>query len=379
MSGPQLEDPAVEETTIARSLRLSGPLPPVTRLSRRALGVSAAVLVVAIAGSVTWSLAQKRKPLAPEETPVVAAMPPERVTAQPRDYVGRADAPVLGPPLPGDLGRPIVSSQQSRAAMEALPPAATPADRPSANAARPGVDRAEARGSALFAGSAPIRPSTPAAVATPSDKLAGPDPRMVSPERLSGPSSSYTLLAGAVIPAALVTALRSDLPGVAMAQVERDVFDSLGRGVRLVPAGARLIGTYDSQVASGASRLRVQWTRLVLPNGRSIPLDDLPAANAQGMAGLQDGVDRHGRALAGAAALSTLLALGAEAGASEEESDLARALRRGGGRAVTEVGQQAVAKTLAQPPVLTVRAGAPLIAVLTRDLILEPYLEPDAP
>lgn len=75
----------------------------------------------------------------------------------------------------------------------------------------------------------------------------------------------------------------------------------------------------------------VAWSRLILQSGCSMLLDELPGADAQGGAGLQDGVDHHGWEILGAAGLSTLLAIGSEAGASEE-SDLSRALRGARGR-----------------------------------------------
>ncbi len=52
-----------------------------------------------------------------------------------------------------------------------------------------------------------------------------------------------------MIPAALITGIRSDLPGQITAQVTENVFDTpTGRSL-LIPQGARLIGIYDSQVA----------------------------------------------------------------------------------------------------------------------------------
>jgi type IV secretion system protein VirB10 len=216
-------------------------------------------------------------------------------------------------------------------------------------------------------------PPVAEAVARPPTPELGSDPRATSLERLAAPASPYILQAGSIIPAALVTGLRSDAPGLAIAQVSQDVRDSLGGGHLLIPAGSRLIGDYDTAVADGQSRLQVAWTRLILPNGRSIMLDKLPGADAQGMAGLQDGVDRHGGRVLAAAALSTLLAVGSESGASSQESDLARAVRRGTSQAVTDVGQQAVGRSLALAPALTIRPGAPLRVLLSRDLVLEPY------
>jgi type IV secretion system protein VirB10 len=198
---------------------------------------------------------------------------------------------------------------------------------------------------------------------------------LTSVERLQGPASPYILQVGAVIPAALVTGLRSDAPGTAIALVTQDVFDSLGGGYLLIPKGSKLAGEYDAQVQNGQSRLRVIWTRLTLPSGKSIVLDKLPGADEQGMAGLQDGVDRHGGRVLAAAGLSTLLAIGSEAGSSGEESDLVRALRRGGADTASSVGQQIVGKSLDLAPTLTIRPGAPLRVLLTRDLVLEPYVD----
>ena len=385
-------DPQEAEKAIAKTLRLRGTPAPVAQVSRRALLIIGAVLIAGVAGAVSWSLMDKRKPAAAEAT-YTPSPPPERVTALPRGYVGPASVPALGPPLPGDLGRPILSAARARQAGEpsalsvgglerpAMAQAVSATVDPRVEAARE-VKRAAIQ-SGLFVAASARRDTTPASGQGIGSGALGPpvapdggqagDPRTTSVERLQAPVSPYILQAGAIIPAALVTGLRSDAPGVAIAQVTQDVFDSLGGGVLLIPAGARLVGDYDAQVQSGQSRLRVVWTRLILPSGRSIVLDKLPGADAQGMAGLQDGVDRHGGRVLAAAGLSTLLAIGAEAGSSSEESDLARAVRRAGADTASGVGQQIVGKGLDLAPTLTIRPGAPLRVLLTRDLVLEPY------
>jgi len=236
---------------------------------------------------------------------------------------------------------------------------------------------ASARTSSLFIAVAAPRTSEGEAKASLEAEMAkasAADPRATSSERLQAPASPYILQAGAIIPAALVTGLRSDVPGLAIAQVTQDVFDSLGGGHLLVPRGARLVGRYDAIVASGQRRLGVSWDRLILPSGRSILLDQLPGADARGMAGLQDEIDFHRWEILGAAGLSTLLAIGAEAGTGDE-SDVARALRRGAAQSVSDVGQQVVGRSLDRVPTLMIRPGAPLRVLLTRDLVLEPYEE----
>jgi type IV secretion system protein VirB10 len=203
--------------------------------------------------------------------------------------------------------------------------------------------------------------------------LDGPvDRRTTSADRLRSPASPYVVQAGAVIPAALVTGVRSDLPGQIVGQVTQNVYDSPSGRFLLIPQGAKLIGIYDNQVAFGQSRVLLAWTRLILPNGRSIVLENQPASDAQGYAGLQDRVDRHWGGLFGMAVLSTVLGIGAELGANDD-NDIIRAIRQGSVGTFNQVGQQAVGRGLSVPPTLTIRPGAPVRVMVTRDLILEPY------
>ena len=190
---------------------------------------------------------------------------------------------------------------------------------------------------------------------------------------MEAPASSNVLQAGAVIPAALLTGLRSDLPGQITAQVTEAVFDSPTGKILLIPQGARLIGQYDAQVAFGQSRALLVWTRLVLPNGRSIVLERQPGADAQGYAGLQDRVDNHWGALFKAALLSTILSVGSEAGTSTDENSLVDAIRRGASDSISETGRQVVGRSLQVQPTITVRPGFPVRVIVTRDLVLEPY------
>lgn len=378
-----------EQQAIAKSLRLRGAAKPVARVSRKALIITVSVVAIGVFAAVAWSLREKERSAAqPVFQP--AASPPEAVTGLPRDYLQRRQVPVLGPPLPGDLGRPMLSAQRARGlgASEAssepttpLPPPVTarPVERPVT--VDPAVQaRQAARKAGLFAaatvrGGEQTSPAASAGAAVAS--LA--DARATSPERLQPPASPYLLQAGSIIPAALVTGLRSDAAGLAIAQVSQDVFDSLGGHHLLIPAGSRLIGQYETATHVGQSRLAVAWTRLILPSGRSIILDKLPGADAQGMAGLADSVDRHGKAVLAAAALSTVLAIGAEAGQSSGGDDIERAIRRGASQSISDVGQQAVGRSLTLTPTLTIRPGAPLRVLLSRDLVLEPYDEEARP
>lgn len=198
------------------------------------------------------------------------------------------------------------------------------------------------------------------------------DRRTASSDRLRPPASPYVLQAGSTIPAALVTGLRSDLPGLVTAQVTEPVYDSPTGRHLLIPQGSRLVGQYDAEVGYGQERVLLVWNRLILPDGRSIVLECQPGADASGYAGLQDRVDNHWGRLCRAGLLSTLLGIGAELG-NGGDSDIARAIREGAQESVGDAGQEVVRRQLDIRPTPTVRPGRPVRIVVTRDLILEPY------
>jgi len=202
------------------------------------------------------------------------------------------------------------------------------------------------------------------------------DRRATSPDRVAAPASPYVVQAGNVIPASLITGIRSDLPGQITAQVTENVYDSPTGRFLLIPLGARLIGIYDSQVAFGQSRMLLVWTRLIMPNGRSIVLERQPGADTAGYSGLEDEVDNHWGAQFKAALLSTLLGVGSQLGATTGagmNADVITALRRGTSDSMNQTGERAVQRNLNIQPTLTIRPGFPVRVIVNRDLVLEPY------
>jgi type IV secretion system protein TrbI len=376
---------------IEHEMRLRSSRPPVTRLSRKVLMGLGIAGAVCIAGALFFALAPQRKTAGSELYNTSSRSTPDGLANLPRDYSGLPrNPPQLGPPLPGDLGRPILNAGAPAPGMPM--PAADPEQQRLAQeqeAARTshlffttnlrGADVA----TALAASASPAVPTSATAAAGSSDltsqdhKLAflngATDRRTVSPDRVQAPASPYILQAGAVIPAALVTGLRSDLPGQVTAQVTEDVYDSPTGKTLLIPQGARLVGQYDAQVAFGQSRALLVWNRLIMPNGRSIVLERQPGADAQGYAGLEDEVDNHWGMLFKAAILSTLLSVGSEAGTSDTENSLVQAIRQGSSQGFNQVGQQVVGRSLNVQPTITIRPGFPVRVLVTHDLVLEPY------
>jgi type IV secretion system protein VirB10 len=186
------------------------------------------------------------------------------------------------------------------------------------------------------------------------------------------PMSPNSLLAGSVIAASLITGLNSDLPGMVTAQVTQNVFDTVTGNILLVPQGARLIGKYDSVVAFGQRRALVIWQRLILPDGSSVRLDNMPATDAAGYAGLVDKVDFHTWALLKGVAIATMVGVGSELSISGE-SDLVRAMRESAQSSTTRAGDQITQRNLDIQPTITIRPGAPVRVLVTRDIILAPW------
>ena len=187
------------------------------------------------------------------------------------------------------------------------------------------------------------------------------------------PRSPYQVMAGNLIPASLVTGLNSDLPGQVIGQVTENVFDTVTGNHLLIPQGARLMGRYDSVIAFGQSRALVVWTRLILPNGDSIQLDNLPGSDAQGFAGLKDRIDNHTWQFLKGAVLSSLLSVGSELASDDGNDSLTRALQNAGQDTANIAGQRIIERNLNVQPTLKVRPGWRFNVIVSRDLILKPY------
>jgi type IV secretory pathway VirB10-like protein len=385
---------------VTPDLRLRAERPRVTRLSRKVLIGLGGAVGLAVAAALIYALQtrhgdQATKELFTTENRTTA----EGVTALPRDYTG---IPRLGPPLPGDLGRPILNAQNQGQPVPPTGPLPQPGVTPEEQRRLQEIEAA--RLSKLFASTQfrAVMPSLPPpamAGTTPGTTLAVPaeappvdpnavqnmqdrklafvsgpvDRRTVSADRLANPASPYVVQAGTVIPAALITGIHSDLPGQVTAQVTEHVYDTPTGKFLLIPQGSRLIGHYDSQVAFGQKRVLLVWNRIMLPDGKSIVLERQQGADAQGFSGLEDEVDYHWWGLAKAAALSTLLGIGTELGSSDEEGDLVRALRRGSQDSINNTGQQLVRRQLNIQPTLTIRQGFPVRVIVNRDLVLALY------
>ena len=382
---------------------------PVTRLNRRTLAILTGGLSVAVLGATIWSLQPHRR--ASEQTElynVDRVSKSEGLDGLPADYSKLPPkVPELGPPLPGDLGPAIVHSQQPVTPTYA-PPGHDPAD-----ALRKEADAAAA--SSVFfrsgnQGKAAAPSTAQVAAAGPTSGLAGFDPLAAGPASTAArpadpttvqnrqdqkeafqkagstethnsgslrmPASPYQVMAGTVIAAALVTGIKSDLPGDVIATVTEPVYDTATGKFVLIPQGSRILGRYNSQVSYGQSRVQVVWNRVILPDTSSLTLDNLAGADPAGNSGLEDGVDWHWDRIFAGAALTTLLGVGAELAAPENREYGDRVINAGRNSlqdSVNQAGQEMTRRNMNIQPTLTERPGLPVRIIVNRDLVLRPY------
>jgi type IV secretion system protein TrbI len=386
-----VSEPRPSSANSPQALRLGAERPTITRLSRKVLAGGTALVLLLISGAVLWALRSNQpRNLAPDELySTDHHNVADGLTTLPRDYAGIShDVPRLGPPLPAELGHPAATAENQSVSIGL-----------DAEQQRANQETEAARTSKVFAST--IAPTTPPRAAPQEAATNAPssadetlaqngqdrkllfvntpvDRRTTAPDRLSRPSSPFVIQAGTIIPAALITGIRSDLPGQITAQVTEAVFDSPTGRAKLIPQGARLIGVYDSQVAFGQSRMLLVWTRLIMPNGRSIVLERQQGADAGGYSGLEDEIDNHWPELFKAALLSTILGVGAELGSGADtgsNTNIIQALRLGAANSLNQTGQQVVRRNLNIQPTLTIRPGFSVRVIVNRDLVLEPYQE----
>lgn len=343
----------------------------------------------------------------------------DALSGLPKSYDQLPKPPALGAPLPGDLGPPVVDEEKKLGVTP--PPASNAGLRPNpedeaerAERMRLAQQARQAREAGVFfqltrseegagqiasditpvaaagQGSAPTARDQTAAA--PSDRLnldldsdqndqqrkldflnQPADRNVYNQHSLQEPVSPYEVLAGTVISASLITGINSDLPGEVLAQVTDNIYDSVSGRTLLIPQGSKLIGTYDSVVAFGQSRALVMWQRIVMPDGSSIVIDNLPATDTAGYSGLADDVDYHTWRLLEGVGLSTLLGTGSQITFGNSQSDLVQAIRESTQDSVNQAGQRITERNLNIQPTITVRPGWPVRVVVHKDLVLRPY------
>lgn len=189
----------------------------------------------------------------------------------------------------------------------------------------------------------------------------------------------YTVQAGAVIPAIMISGIVSDLPGQVMAQVSMNVYDSPTGRHLLIPQGTRLVGTYDNQIAYGQRRVLMAWQRLLFPDGRTLDIQAMPGADSAGKSGFEDRVNTHFWRIFGSSVLLSGVVAGVSLSQDNGNSDsdrqrasdaLSEALGQNLGSAIAEM----LRKSINISPTIEIRPGYRFNVMVTKDMVFSgPY------
>lgn len=389
---------------------------PVTRINRRTLYLLSGTGLVVIFGATLFALDPPslfdRDTSGRELYNIDNKQTPEGLDGLPHNYGDLLPLVQLGPPLPGDLGGPIVSAEIGLGITPSsqLPFRPSPED-DAARAERIRQARIAQQGresdvffqlntraiDSTFTGGNP-QPNQPLVASGNSlDGTFGTvinidlqndqnlqarkidfanqdvDADIYNPYILQDLVSPYQVMAGTIISASMITGVNSDLPGRVIAQITENVFDSVSGNYLLIPQGSRVMGSYDSIIAFGQKRALIVWQRIIMPDGSSVVIENLPATDTAGYSGLTDQVDFHTWQLLTGIALSTLLGVSSELTLGDQESDLVAAIRESTQDSVDVVGQDIVERNLNIQPTITIRPGWPLRIIVNEDMVLRPY------
>lgn len=186
------------------------------------------------------------------------------------------------------------------------------------------------------------------------------------------------VMEGAILDAALLTAINTDLPGDVTAIITRDVYDSMQpEKYLLIPKGSKLIGSYNSEANIGQERVMMAFKRLIFPDGSSINLLGMPGTDQIGMSGMKGDVDNHFIKMFGA----SFMIAGISRLVTPKQPATVNVYGTGGGQLATEAGailadisSRILQRNEIIPPTITIPEGERFNVRVNKDIHLTPYM-----
>ena len=193
-----------------------------------------------------------------------------------------------------------------------------------------------------------------------------------------------TIAQGKLVHAVLETAIDSSLPGTIRAIVSHDTYAEAGRSI-LIPKGSRLIGTYNSAIRRGQSRVFIVWQRVIRPDGVDIMIDS-PGVDALGRAGMTGDVDNKYFEIFSGAIMTSALDIGVAAagdalfgnqqttstnngtGTTTTQSPTSTAMQTAV-QNISDVGNGIVNNALNTTPTIYIDQGTPIDVFVNKDLV----------
>lgn len=192
-----------------------------------------------------------------------------------------------------------------------------------------------------------------------------------------------TIAQGRIIQATMESALNTDLPAPIRAIVSRDTYGEAGT-VPLIPKGSRLIGSYNTSLASGQTRVFVVWTRVIRPDGVDVMLGS-PLVDAIGQAGVTGQVDNKFQEIFARSILSSIVNIGLAIGSDKIAGGSTTTTSNGSGSTTTgdaattattnalnrlgSVTDGFIQRFLNVSPTILIDQGTPVNVFVNKDLV----------
>jgi type IV secretion system protein VirB10 len=192
-----------------------------------------------------------------------------------------------------------------------------------------------------------------------------------------------TIAQGRLIQATMESALNTDLPAPIRAIVSRDTYGEAGTKP-LIPKGSRLIGSYNTAVSSGQTRVFVVWTRVIRPDGVDIMLGS-PLVDGIGQAGIGGQVDSKFQEIFARSLLSSVMNIAVAIGSdkinggnstttttttgSQTSGDGATTATTNALNRLGSVTDGFIQKFLSVAPTILVDQGTPVNVFVNKDLV----------
>jgi type IV secretion system protein VirB10 len=185
-----------------------------------------------------------------------------------------------------------------------------------------------------------------------------------------------TIWIGTIIPAALETAVNTDLPGNVVARVSQNVYDSRTGRRLLIPQGTLLVAKYNSSVSYAQKRVQIVWDTLIRPDGYQVELAGMNGVDAKGMSGAEAEYHENWFEYVKAAGIISMFSIATSQMAEEANkyggTQTAQGVVQGNAEFMQQAGGNIVGRAMNIQPTLTIAQGETVNIMVNKNVYLPP-------
>lgn len=188
-------------------------------------------------------------------------------------------------------------------------------------------------------------------------------------------SSKYIVSEGSIIPAVLMTAIDSQLPGKIIIRTTENIYDTINGNYLLIPRGTKVLGSYNTDVRGGQDRVFIAFSRMVFPSGSSMQIGSMIGGDPQGRSGATGQVFSNFWKMLGTSLLIAGVGAAVEPDRSGTTNNYGGAgLSTSAGQVLADTAKANLQRYAQYTPKITVKAGDKITIVVAKDMELDPAI-----